>query len=48
MLQLPIVTAPWIWFTALGLAIEFTLAAHGVVQWNVSRLDVVDGLKVRE
>lgn len=48
MLQLPIVTAWWVYFTALGLAILFTLAAHVVVQWNVLRADVVEGLKVRE
>ncbi len=48
MLQLPVVTSAWIYVTALLLAVIFTLAAHIVVQWNVYRADVVEGLKVRE
>ncbi len=48
MLELPVVTAWWIYAAALGLAFVFTLAAHVVVQWNVLRADVVEGLKVRE
>lgn len=48
MLQLPITTAPWIYLYTIALAILFTLAAHSVVQWNVHRLDIVEGLKVKE
>jgi hypothetical protein len=48
MLQLPITTSPWIYIYTIALAILFTLAAHSVVQWNVHRLDIVEGLKVKE
>lgn len=48
LLQLPLVTAGWVFGLALVLAIVFTLAAHAIVQWNVLRLDIVEGLKVKE
>ena len=48
MLQLPVTTAPWIYAYTLALSLFFTLTAHCVVQWNVHRLDIVEGLKVKE
>jgi putative ABC transport system permease protein len=48
LLRLPLVTAPWIWTTTLALALLFTLAAHGVVQLSIFRMDFLNALKVKE
>ncbi len=48
MLTLPVVSAPWVWQAALGLAVLFTLAAHSIVQLNIHRMNIVEALKVKE
>lgn len=48
MLTLPVVSAPWVWQAALGLAILFTLLAHSIVQLSIHRMNVVEALKVKE
>lgn len=48
LIRIPLVGAPWIWFTTLLLALVFALLAHGVVQWNLHRMDYVEALKVKE
>ena len=47
-LRLPLVSASWIWWTTLLFAIVFALLAHGVVQWNVNRMNCLEALKVSE
>ena len=46
--RLPVVSAPWVWLTVVGLSVVFLLLAHVVVQWRIHRLDVLEGLKVKE
>jgi len=46
--RLPVVSAPWVWLAVLGLSVLFLLLAHAVVQWRIHRLDVLEGLKVKE
>jgi hypothetical protein len=48
LVALPVVSAPWVWQAALGLAILFTLLAHCVAQWSIHRMNVVEALKVKE
>jgi putative ABC transport system permease protein len=48
MIRLPVVTAPWVVWATLALAVVFGLAAHAVVQRSINRLDVVEALKVKE
>lgn len=48
LVRFPVVTAPWIWITALLTAILFTLLAHAVVQWRIAKMNWLDSLKVRE
>lgn len=48
LIRLPVVSAAWIWWTTIVLAIVFALAAHAVVQITLSRMDFLDGLKVKE
>lgn len=46
--RIPVVTAPWIFATALAAAIGFALAAHSVVQWTLIRLNLLEALQVKE
>ncbi|MCA9246290.1 MAG: ABC transporter permease [Planctomycetales bacterium] len=46
--RLPIVAPPWVWWSTLLLAATFTIAAQGVVQWRIHRLDWLAGLQVKE
>jgi len=48
LLRLPIVSAPWIWMSTLGLSILFALIAHCTVQWKIRQMDYVEALKVKE
>ena len=48
LIRLPVVSAPWIWWTTLLLAVAFSLTAHAVVQWTLSRMDYLEALKVKE
>ena len=48
LLRLPIVTAPWIWFGTVSLAVLFGAASQFVVQRTLRRLNLVDSLKVKE
>ena len=48
LVRFPVVTAPWIWVSALLTAILFTLMAHAVVQWRIAKMNWLDSLKVRE
>ena len=48
LIRLPVVSAPWIWWITLVLAVAFALAAHAVVQWTLSRMDYLEALKVKE
>ncbi len=48
LIRLPVVSAPWIWWTTIILAVLFALAAHCVVQITLSRMDLLEGLKVKE
>jgi putative ABC transport system permease protein len=46
--RFPLVSPPWVWFAAVGMAIVFALVAHAVVQWSVHRLDWLDASKTKE
>jgi putative ABC transport system permease protein len=46
--RFPLVSPPWVWFAAVGMAIIFALVAHAVVQWSVHRLDWLDASKTKE
>lgn len=48
LIRLPVVSAPWVWWTTLVSALVFALAAHAVVQWTISRMDYLEALKVKE
>jgi putative ABC transport system permease protein len=48
LIRLPVVTAPWVWYLTIGLAVIFGSASQIVVQWNLRRLDVIEALKVKE
>ncbi|MEO8496173.1 MAG: ABC transporter permease, partial [Planctomycetota bacterium] len=48
LIRLPVVSAPWIWWTTLIIAAAFALAAHAIVQWTLSRMDYLEALKVKE
>jgi putative ABC transport system permease protein len=48
LIRLPVVSAPWVWVTTIALSLLFALFAHGVVQWRLHRLDVLEALNVRE
>ena len=48
LIRLPVVSAPWVWWTTLGFAVLFALAAHAVVQASLSRMDYLEALKVKE
>ncbi|PQO46319.1 ABC transporter permease [Blastopirellula marina] len=48
LVRFPVVTAPWIWISAVVTALSFTLLAHAVVQWRIQRMNWLDSLKVRE
>ena len=48
LIQLPVVTAPWIWLTTAALAVVFALIAHAVVQWRIATMNFVEALKVQE
>lgn len=48
LVRFPVVTAPWIWISAVVTALSFTLLAHAVVQWQIHRMNWLDSLKVRE
>ncbi len=48
LIRLPVVSAPWVWWTTITLAVIFALAAHVVVQWTLGRTDYLEALKVKE
>lgn len=48
LIRLPVVTAPWIWWTTLGLALVFALLAHAVLRRSLWRMDYLEALKVKE
>ena len=48
LIRLPVVSAPWVWFTTVALSIVFALAAHAVVQWRVHSMDYREALNVKE
>jgi putative ABC transport system permease protein len=48
MFRFPLVSPPWVWYTAVLMAIVFALAAHAVVQWNIHKLDWLDASKTKE
>jgi len=48
LLRLPVVSAPWIWLSTVGLSVLFALIAHCAVQWKIQRMDYVEALKVKE
>jgi putative ABC transport system permease protein len=48
LLRIPVVTAPWVWWSTLTLAVLFGVASQGVVQWTLRRLNVVEALKASE
>jgi putative ABC transport system permease protein len=48
LIRLPIAAPPWVWTWTLVLAAIFALAAHGVVQWRIHRMDWTARLKVSE
>jgi putative ABC transport system permease protein len=47
-MRFPIVPAPWAFVVTLLLALAFAVIAHGFVQWQINRMDVVEALKVKE
>ncbi|MCR9116646.1 MAG: ABC transporter permease [bacterium] len=48
LMRLPVVTAPWIWWTTIFIAAAFTMLAHAVVQRTIVRMDFLEALKVKE
>ncbi len=48
LIRLPVVSAPWVWYCTAALSVLFLLLAHAVVQWRIHRMDVLEGLKVKE
>ncbi len=48
MFRFPLVAPPQVWLGTIGLSLLFALAAHGVVQRNVHRLDWLEASKTRE
>jgi putative ABC transport system permease protein len=48
MFRFPLTSPPWVWFATVGMAIVFALAAHGVVQRTINRLDWLDASKTKE
>ena len=46
--RLPVVSAPWVWWSTIVLAVVFALAAHAVVQRTLSQMDYLEALKVKE
>lgn len=47
-LRLPVVTAAWIWWSTLLASALFAVLAHAVVQWQISKMQVLAALKVQE
>jgi putative ABC transport system permease protein len=48
LIRIPVVSAPWVWWITLGLAVAFALVAHAVLQWTLCRMDYLEALKVKE
>ena len=48
LIRLPVVTAPWVWWATLVLALVFMLLAHAVVQYRIRRMNVLEALNVKE
>jgi putative ABC transport system permease protein len=48
LIRLPVVANPGIWITTLVVSVVFALAAHGFVQWQIHKMDYLEGLKVKE
>lgn len=48
LIRLPVVTTPWVWAVTLLSAAIFALAAQGVVQWSISRMNYLEALNVKE
>jgi putative ABC transport system permease protein len=48
LIRLPVVSAPWVWMTTIGLSFAFALLAHVVVQWRVHRMNFLAALQVTE
>ena len=48
LLRLPVVSDTWVWALTWLMSFVFLLLAHGVVQWNIHRMDFVEALKVKE
>jgi putative ABC transport system permease protein len=48
LVRIPVVTAPWVFLTTLVSAVVFALAAHSVVQWTITRMNLMDALQVME
>ncbi len=46
--RIPLVTAPWIWWTSTIAGVVFVLGAHLIVQRRINQLDFRDVLNVRE
>lgn len=47
-IRLPVVSAPWVWWTTLLTACTFAVLAHLVVQWTIERMKILEALKVSE
>ncbi|MCH7727858.1 MAG: ABC transporter permease, partial [Planctomycetes bacterium] len=48
LIRLPIVSAAWIWVATFCLSFLFAFMAHGVVQWNIHRLNYLEALNANE
>jgi putative ABC transport system permease protein len=48
LLRIPVITAPWVWWSTFALAVLFGVASQAVVQWTLQRLNVVEALKASE
>jgi putative ABC transport system permease protein len=48
LVRIPVVTAPWVFLTTLVSAVVFALAAHSMVQWTITRMNLMDALQVME
>ncbi|MCO6457599.1 MAG: ABC transporter permease [Pirellulaceae bacterium] len=48
LIRMPVITAPWVWWGTLLMALAFILLSHLVVQLRIHRLNVLEALNVKE
>lgn len=48
LMRFPVISANWVWWGTLLLAVLFALLAHAVVQWKIYRTDFLEALNAKE